>query len=165
MHRHLRLCLELVSAVLGTALLVVVVLTVTGSMAWVVTTGTSMEPGFSAGDVAVVRPADDYAVGDVVAYHNPDLHQLVLHRVIDEVDGRLVTQGDNNDWVDSHRPVPEEVVGTLAFHLPGLGRVLEWLFQPAVAAVVAFLGTVLVLGRSGQHRRRAGRTPAHPRAT
>jgi signal peptidase I len=161
MRRHLRLFIELVSAVLGTALLAVVVLTLTGSVAWVVTTGSSMEPTFSDGDVAVVRPAGDYAVGDVVAYHNPDLGQIVMHRVIEEVDGRLVTQGDNNGWVDSHRPTSEEVVGSLSMHLPGLGRVLELLFQPAVAAALTFVGTILVLGR-GTARRPSERPIATP---
>lgn len=152
MRPSLRLGIELVSAALGTGLLVVVVLTLTGSMAWVVTTGTSMEPGISAGDVAVVRPADDYAVGDVIAYRNPDLGQVVLHRIVDEVDGRFITQGDNNDWADSHRPAPGEVLGVLALHLPVLGRALAWLFEPAVAAAMAFIGTVLVFGRGTRHR-------------
>ncbi len=161
MRRPLRLCIELVSALLGTALLVVVVLTLTGSVAWVVTTGNSMEPDFSEGDVAVVRPASDYAVGDVIAYHNPDLGQIVMHRVVEESGGRLVTQGDNNGWVDSHHPAPEEVMGSLSLHLPGLGRVLELLFQPGVAAAVVFIGTLLALGAGTAPRPR----PEQPAAT
>lgn len=165
MRTSLRLGIELVSAALGVGLLVVVVLTLTGSMAWVVTTGTSMEPELTAGDVAVVRPAGDHAVGDVIAYRNPDLGQIVLHRVIDEVDGRLVTQGDNNDWVDSHRPAPEGVLGSLTMHIPGLGVVLAWLFQPAVAAAVAFVGTVLLLSRGTRPHPSPGSEPARQRVT
>lgn len=162
MRRSLRIVIELVSALLGTALLVVVVLTLTGSMAWVVTTGNSMEPAFSAGDVAVVRPAGDYAVGDVIAYHNPDLGQIVMHRVVEQADGRLVTQGDNNDWVDSHHPAPEEVMGSLSMHLPGLGRILELLFQPAVAAAVVFIGTILALGANSARRPRSEQPATTP---
>lgn len=147
MRRSLRLVIELVSALLGLGLLVVVTLTLTGSMAWAVIAGVSMQPTFTAGDVAVVRPAADYRVGDVVAARNPDLNgKIVLHRVVDRIDGRLVTRGDNNDWVDSHRPRSEDVIGTVWLHLPGLGRVLALLFRPEVAAGIVFLGTVLVFG-------------------
>ena len=152
MRAPVRIGIELVSAVLGLGLLVVVVLTLTGSMAWVVTTGVSMEPEFSDGDVAVVRPADSYEVGDVIAYRNQDLGRIVLHRIIDRVDGRLVTRGDNNDWVDSYRPTTQDVLGSLRLHLPLLGRLLELLFRPAVAAGVVFLGTVLVLGTGARQR-------------
>lgn len=150
MPRPLHLTIELVSAVLGVALLAIVLLTLTGSMAWVVTTGVSMEPGIEAGDVAVVRPAGDYRVGDVIAYRNPDLGQVVLHRIVDRVDGRLVTQGDNNGWIDSHHPTEDQVLGRLSAHLPMLGRVLELLFRPAVAAGVVFIGTVLFLGAAAR---------------
>ncbi len=147
MARPLRLVVELVSALLGLGLLAAVVLTLTGSMAWAVTTGVSMQPTFDGGDVAVVRPAPRYEIGDVVAARNPDLNgRIVLHRVVDRVDGRLVTKGDNNDWVDSHRPRTEDVIGAVWLHLPGLGRVLSLLFRPEVAAATVFLGTVLVLG-------------------
>lgn len=153
MRSPVRVGIELVSAGLGLGLLVVVALTLTGSMAWVVTTGVSMEPEFSDGDVAVVRPADTYELGDVIAYRNPDLGQVVLHRVIDRADGRLVTRGDNNEWVDSYRPAPEDVMGSLRLHLPAVGGVLELLFRPPVAAGMVFLGTVLVLGAGGRQRR------------
>lgn len=148
----LRTGIELVSAVLGIALMVIVVMTLTGSMAWVVTTGASMEPQFEAGDVAVVRPGGSYGEGDVIAYRNPDLGRVVLHRVIDKVDGRLVTQGDNNAWVDSHRPTDDEVLGALWLQLPAIGGVLALLFRPGVAAAVVFLGTVLVLATSTRTR-------------
>lgn len=155
-----RVLIESVSAALGLALLGIVALTLTGSVAWVITTGDSMEPGFRSGDVAVVRPAADYAVGDVIAYHNGDLQQIVLHRVIDEVDGLLVTQGDNNEWVDSYRPRPDEVLGTLRLHMPGLGRVLRMLFEPAFTAALVFAGTVLLLSRGSRQPTGAADAPA-----
>jgi signal peptidase I len=40
---------------------------------YVVTHGISMEPGFHAGDLAVVRKAGNYRVGDVVAYHSEQM--------------------------------------------------------------------------------------------
>ena len=52
-----------------------------GSTGYVVLYGTSMEPRYSAGDLVLTRPAADVGVGDVVAYHHPELGRTVLHRV------------------------------------------------------------------------------------
>ena len=41
-----------------------------GGTTYVATHGNSMEPGFHTGDLAILRPADRYAVGDVVAYRS-----------------------------------------------------------------------------------------------
>lgn len=158
MHAPVRSGIELLGTAVGLALIAVVVLTLTGSMAWVITTGVSMQPQFEEGDLAVVRPAAAYDVGDVIAYRNRDLDRIVLHRVVDVVDGRLVTRGDSNDWIDSYRPTPDEVLGRLSAHLPGLGRASRVLLDPAVAAGAVFGGTVLLLGASGRPRGRPRRS-------
>ena len=41
-----------------------------GGTTYLATHGISMEPGFHAGDLAILRTADRYAVGDVVAYRS-----------------------------------------------------------------------------------------------
>jgi signal peptidase I len=66
-----------------------------GSTDYVTTHGISMEPRFHTGDLAVVRPAADYRVGDVVAYHSDLLHTVVLHRIIGRDRDRYVFKGDN----------------------------------------------------------------------
>ena len=48
----------------------------------------------------MVRPADDYKVGDIVAYRSTMLHVVVLHRIIAIKGDRYVFKGDNNDFVD-----------------------------------------------------------------
>lgn len=56
--------------------------TATGQIAYVATHGVSMEPQFHRGDLAVVRPAASYEVGDVVAYRSELLDTVVLHRIV-----------------------------------------------------------------------------------
>ena len=75
-----------------------------GATTYVSTHGISMEPGFSTGDLAVLRPADSYEVGDVVAYHAQSLDTVVMHRIVAVEGDRFVFQGDNNDWLDEDRP-------------------------------------------------------------
>src|SRR5205823_7409638 len=44
-----------------------------GQVSYVTVTGNSMEPGITSSDLAIVRAADHYQVGDVVLYRHPDL--------------------------------------------------------------------------------------------
>ena len=134
----------------GVALLALVVMIGSGQLRWVITTGNSMSPRVAVGDLIVVRPADRYQVGDVIAYDSPDLDRKVLHRIVGVEDGRFVTQGDHNDWVDSHRPAASEVVGREVLHLPGIGSHLRSLLDPGVVAVIVGLATTLVLGVLGR---------------
>ena len=63
-----------------------------------------MEPGFHTGDLAVLRSADSYSIGDVVAYRSASLDTIVMHRIVSGNADGFVTQGDNNDWLDDDRP-------------------------------------------------------------
>src|SRR3954471_12430061 len=93
-----------------------------GSTSYVVTEGVSMQPRFHTGDLAVVRSAADYRVGDVVAYHSHQLRNIVLHRIIGRDGDRYVFRGDNNDFRDPEHPTRSQLVGKLWLHLPGGGR-------------------------------------------
>ena len=129
-----------------------------GSTTYVSTFGTSMEPGFTAGDLAILRPASGYAVGDVVAYRSASLDTTVMHRIVDgdAVTG-FVLQGDNNTWLDEDRPRPSDVLGRLWLRVPQGGRALETLRSPAVLALVG-IAAVTLLGataRTPRRRRRA----------
>ena len=74
-----------------------------GGTTYVSTHGISMEPKFHTGDLAVLRAANSYAVGDVVAYRSPSLGITMLHRIVEDHDGTFVTRGDNNGWNDPDR--------------------------------------------------------------
>lgn len=131
-----------------------------GGMSYVIVAkGTSMEPGFRAGDLALVRGEDGYGVGDVIAYRSEELRSVVLHRIVGRSDGGYVVQGDGNDFVDPERPTDAEVLGKLRFRLPQVGAMLGWLRRPVNASVGAGLAVfLLVAGIGGPRlpRRRSG---------
>src|SRR6476646_2173030 len=82
-----------------------------GETSYVTTSGTSMQPRFHSGDLALVRPADHYRVGEIVAYRSKLLHVVVLHRIIAIKGNRYVFKGDSNNFVDPTRPRRAELVG------------------------------------------------------
>jgi signal peptidase I len=128
-----------------------------GRTTYVITSGTSMEPSFHTGDLAIVRPADRYRVGDVVAYHSSLLHVVVLHRIIAIHGNRYVFKGDHNNFVDPTHPTRAALVGTLWVHIPHGGVVLRTLHSPITAAVLCGLVALLLVGTGETKRRRSRR--------
>ncbi len=129
-----------------------------GSTRYVVTGGVSMQPRFHTGDLAVVRPASDYKVGDIAAYWSTMLHTVVLHRIHAIHGNSYVFKGDNNDFLDPVNPTRAQLLGKLWLHLPRGGKWLEFIHSPAVAAVIcALLATGLLFGFREQRRRRKRR--------
>ncbi|HUA47600.1 MAG TPA: signal peptidase I [Solirubrobacteraceae bacterium] len=137
-----------------------------GSTRYVVTNGVSMEPRFHTGDLAIVRPASQYRVGDIAAYWSTLLHTVVLHRIIAIHGTRYVFKGDNNDFIDPIDPTRAELLGKLWLHVPRAGQWLNFVHTPVVATVIcALLGTFLLfgLGKPGRRRkrRRKGASGSH----
>lgn len=128
-----------------------------GYTSYVTTHGISMEPGFSQGDLAVLRKTDEYRVGDVAAYRSHLLRTVVLHRIAGVEGGHYTFQGDNNPWVDPERPTRSDMIGTLRFRVPEGGI---WLHR-AINPLVLGAATCLLLGIGGtatrRHRRSRGR--------
>lgn len=125
-----------------------------GSARYVTTTGDSMAPRFETGDLALVRPADQYRVGDIVAYRSPLLNTVVLHRIIARDGDRYVLKGDTNDFIDPDRPARDELIGRLWLRVPRAGMVLDGLRTPAIAAALSGGVAVLLLAGTGRRRRR-----------
>ena len=129
-----------------------------GTTRYVVTKGTSMEPMFHSGDLAIVRPTGQYKVGDVVAYWSTLLHTVALHRIIAIRAGQYTFKGDNNHFIDPTHPTRSLLLGKLWIHVPHGGVWLNLFHTPAVAAAVcALLGLFLVFGFRQQRVRRKHR--------
>jgi signal peptidase I len=129
-----------------------------GSTSYVITHGISMEPRFHTGDLAIVRPAAHYKVGDIVAYHSTLLHVTVLHRIHAIEGNTYVFKGDNNDFLDPTHPTHAQLLGKLWLQVPRGGVWLNGLHSPAgVAIAIALLGTFVLFGVGERQRRRRKR--------
>lgn len=116
-----------------------------GSTTFLVTRGASMEPEHSAGDLAVLKPATDYDVGDVAGYRSRTLGRVVLHRIV-AVDGDVFTfQGDANAFRDPEQVQRADVVGRVAVALPKVGSVVLWLSSPVNGLLLAALVVLVAL--------------------
>ena len=132
-----------------------------GSSSYVITYGTSMQPHYHAGDLAVVRSAGSYHVGEIVAYRNAQLgDHIVLHRIIGIANGHYTFKGDNNNFVDSYHPTQSQLVGRMWVHLPAAGKVLRVFHGPRLFLIVGLIALLLIGGASVSKRDRRRRDPA-----
>lgn len=72
----------------------------------------SMKPTLNKGDIVIWIPCkiENVAVGDIVVYRSI-YGNLVVHRVVDIKNGKLVTKGDANEYTDQKGPhLPEPYV-------------------------------------------------------
>jgi signal peptidase I len=135
-----------------------------GNASYVVTDGISMRPKIHAGDLAIVRPANDYRVGDIVAYHSRTLHVVVLHRIVGITRGGYLFRGDNNSFPDPGPVARSQLIGKMWVLAPGVGGDLRDLNSPAVMAALAAVAVLLLGGGAGvQHVRRRRRRRAQPK--
>lgn len=113
----------------------------------------SMSPELAPGDVVVVRdrPPEDIEVGDVITYRAEDQGvDRVTHRVVDRqrTDDGVVfrTKGDANDLPDAEPVSADQIVGTVWFHLPAVGRAILFVQRPLGALLCILLPGLYLIG-------------------
>jgi len=109
-----------------------------GTASWVVTTGNSMAPRITTGDLVIVRTSSSYRVGDVVAYASAELDQTVLHRVVSIEGDHYTFRGDHNDFDDPEQPTRQQFIGAELLHIPSGGIWLDRITSPTALGVLAF---------------------------
>ena len=86
----------------------------------------SMERAIHKGSVVVIKPSDEYRVGDVITVAEPANPKVSLtHRVaeVKEREGKItyVTKGDANNAPDTEERLKENVLGKVLFSVPLVG--------------------------------------------
>ena len=110
----------------------------------------SMEPELSVYDLIAVRPAEDYAVGDVVVYQSRG--ELIVHRLVELRGEEAVTKGDANPSPDP--PISmSQIKGRVVGSVPGVGAVVQALKTP-VGFLAVLLAAVLLLWLPARKARR-----------
>lgn len=127
-----------------------------GSNTYVTTHGISMAPRFHNGDLAVVRRADSYRVGDVVAYRSGLFRAVVMHRLVAVEHGYYTFKGDNNSWLDPEKTTRDHLIGKLVLRVPQGGVWLKRFTDPTALALIA-LGLLAGGGTAARARRNTRR--------
>jgi signal peptidase I len=122
-----------------------------GTAGYVMVAGVSMQPTLEPGTLVIVMRQADYEIGDVVAYRIADgdiaAGSIVIHRIMGREAAGYVTQGDNTIWHDPWHPIVSDVIGKVAFTIPGAVPIVMFLRSPLLlASLAAGIGVYFVLG-------------------
>ncbi len=112
----------------------------------------SMEPAIQTGSVVIVHPIvpDTIQKGDIIMYYSPDRTSLITHRVVDvksEPTLRFITRGDANNNSDINPVVPGQIVGIVAFTIPYLGLLTQFIKTPIGFTLFFLVPAVILIGR------------------
>ena len=137
-------------AVIAT-LLIVSVFPVTGNYKLMTVQSGSMEPAIKMGSIVMVKPMEDYKIGDVISFTNPKKRQEpISHRIVDleVIEGKpfYITKGDANEESDIRRVAKDEVMGKVLFNVPFLGYAVDFAQKPIGFALIILIPAVIIIG-------------------
>ncbi|MEH7385964.1 signal peptidase I [Bacillus sp. JJ1521] len=113
----------------------------------------SMEPLLSPGDVIFVKELDPnlVKVNDVITYQKGE-QTFITHRVVDMFTNvgaiSFQTKGDANNVNDQELVEPNQIVGTLKFHIPKVGYIANMLKSKLGLFLIGGVILVFVLLKS-----------------
>lgn len=100
-----------------------------GDTNYVMLLGNSMYPTIESGTFIVVKPDQNYFVGDIIAFVNED-QRNVVHRIVEHTEDGFITKGDNNPKNDPKIIPMTDVLGRAIFVLPYVGFTSLFLQTP-----------------------------------
>jgi len=105
----------------------------------------SMEPTIKVGDIVVVKhkAKDEIRVNDIIAFKNDNI--VVTHRIVDIIDDKYQTKGDNNNVVDEDLVQYDDVEGVKIFKIPVLGYVILFMRDNFIVILVLLMMLMLYL--------------------
>ena len=121
-----------------------------GVRAFTVTSG-SMAPSLSTGEVVIIKPFDQYQVGDIIIFYPfvDNQEKTITHRIygLKETNGKelYITKGDASNLFDAQLVAPEAVLGKVVFSVPHLGGFINFVKPKKLLRVLIFFPAALIV--------------------
>jgi len=131
-------------------LLIVSVFPITGNYKLMIVQSGSMEPAIKLGSVVIVKPANDYKIGDVISFGAVTKTKApTTHRISDikVENGKIsyITKGDANDNPDQREVLKNEVMGKVLFDVPFIGYAVDFAKRPLGFSLIIIVPAALII--------------------
>jgi len=147
----------LIAGILAIALLLVVsIFPITGNFNTKIVLSGSMEPAIHIGSVVVIKPSEDYKIGDIITFGKDTKTDVpTTHRIIEmrAEAGKMIfqTKGDANENADAREVKESEVIGKVLFSIPYLGYLVDFAKKPVgFALLVVIPAGIIVIDELGK---------------
>ncbi|MCK4473702.1 signal peptidase I [Candidatus Parcubacteria bacterium] len=132
-------------------LLIFSIFPISGNFKPMIVQSGSMEPAIKMGSVVVVKPADNYKIGDVITFGEVSKTKTpTTHRVhdikVNEGKPYYITKGDANNAPDQKEIAKKDIVGKVLFSIPYLGYGVDFAKKPIGFALIIIIPAMLVIG-------------------
>ncbi|MBT9175599.1 MAG: Signal peptidase I W [candidate division WS2 bacterium] len=136
--------------VLITLLLIVSVFPIAGNYKIMVVQSGSMAPAIKMGSIVVVKPADEYKIGDVITFGPYSKTKApTTHRIFDIkiVNGEpvYITKGDANNTPDTREITKRDVLGRVLLSVPYLGFAVDFVKKPIGFALIIIVPAAIII--------------------
>lgn len=136
-------------------LLVVSAFPITGNIKVLTVLSGSMEPGIRTGSVVVVKPSENYKIGDVITFGEISKTKTpTTHRIYEmKVQGSrpvYITKGDANNAPDQKEITGKDIIGKVLFDVPYLGYAVSAAKTPWGFAVIIIVPALLIIFDEGK---------------
>jgi len=131
-------------------LLIVSVFPITGNYKLMIVQSGSMEPAIKLGSVVIVKPANDYKIGDVISFGAVTKTKApTTHRISDikVENGKIsyITKGDANNAPDQREITKRDIVGKVLFSIPYLGYAVDFAKRPLGFSLIIIVPAALII--------------------
>ena len=77
----------------------------------------SMEPAIKTGAIIISKHLafEDVEIGDIIIHWSAKYNRYIVHRVVNQIDGKLEMKGDNNTAIDEEYVTENNYYGTVVF--------------------------------------------------
>ena len=120
-----------------------------GDTTYIMLVGNSMKGTIDSGTFVVIKPDQEYFLGDIIAFVSED-NRKVIHRIIEITDDGFITKGDNNQRIDSGIQPLEKVIGRSVFVAPFVGFTSMFIQTPLGMSIFGGLGFGNVYDKKNQ---------------
>ncbi len=111
----------------------------------------SMEPAIRTGSIVIVKPEQEYSIGDVITFGKDTRTQIpTTHRIysmhVTNGENTFVTKGDANEEPDGEETRAPDVIGKVVIAVPFAGYVLDFARQPlGFVLMIAVPATIIII--------------------
>lgn len=109
----------------------------------------SMEPAIHTGSVVIIKPSDNYKIGDVITFGKTK-KTPITHRISDIKFNKgnpiYTTKGDANNASDNNEITKNNVIGKVLFSVPYFGYAVNTAKKPIGFFLIIIIPTLIIIG-------------------
>ena len=129
-------------------LLVASAFPITGNIKVLTVLSGSMEPEIKTGSIVVIKPVENYKIGDVITF-GKTVKTPTTHRIenIEVIEGRVLytTKGGANNAPDTRTVSEKDIIGKVLFTVPFIGYAVDAVKKPFGFMLIIIIPAVVIV--------------------